>query len=67
MVIPLKPNYLHIVSDSFVLLYDITIAGEEPKTKNVKSEKSDGCYYIREYQTKSENHKLTVRFHIFYW
>ena len=56
-----NPFKIELPSDSFGLLYEITIGGEEPETKNVKFEKGDNCYYIREYQTKSENHQLTVR------
>ena len=56
-----NPIEVELPSDSFGLLYDITIGGEEPETKNVKLEKGDECYYIREYQTKSGDYKLTLR------
>ena len=56
-----NPVEVELPSASCDLLKDITIGGEEPETKNVKFEKGDDCYYIREYQTKSGDHKITIR------
>ena len=56
-----NPIEVELPSDSFGLLYDITIGGEQPETKNVKFEKGDDYYCIREYQSKSGGHKLSIR------
>ena len=43
-----NPIEVELPSDSFGLLYDITLGAEDPEMKNVKFEKGDDCYYIRE-------------------
>ena len=56
-----NPIEVELALDILGLLYDITIGSEEPETKNVKFEKCEDGYYIREYQTKTRDYKLTLR------